>query len=650
MSLLDLPPETLALIVRTITSQDVGCLWMCGTKLLMAKLCGGFAVTEWIYISSGLRFFHWPRLLSEFTRLVSISIRDSTVASSTIIKKEDVAYLARSLEFLQLEVYGSFWAFQHALRDQPSIFPNLSSLVILDNHIDNLQFTQSPLVWPSSLTCLDLRTSMRQIELKLADIPQSLITLCGRFGSFQGSRSEGFPQSLKKMEIQLPKLSSDFCALLPPNLTHLQIRTHSDIGNEWNWHEVPQGLQYLHVGKLKVVNADIARLPKSLTHLEVADSRDIDVNFLQYFPPGITHVGGLFPAFLEPDYSKYLPRTLQRLDSKIAVAALHSIPKSLTVLHIARPSYHLRVQPTISSTEMKQFDRILSSLPLKKMFIETKIELLDLSLPSTLTQLTVFYHTLKPATLRSLPESITLLETGYALPSGKSFKDLPPHLISLNSGFLRWHDEKTHPSNYSYLYHDSEAEVIIELGPQCASFFPKWLKNLSLASIALSSAEWFSDLPATLETLELSLNNCISLSLKTMKLPPNLTKLRLKFDEDPTGSISPILMALPRSINALGVAIGAHNEKQSEISDEDLNNLPPNIVSMRLPTTSNPSKLTGRCTTHFPRSLIIFHLGEKEPGWFASYRRNPNTLTSSSSKGKDGTSSQRSSKMKKNKR
>jgi hypothetical protein len=242
-------------------------------------------------------------------------------------------------------------------------------------------------------------------------------------------------------------------------------------------------------------------------------------------------------------------------------------------------------------------------------------------LPRHLRSLVIDEVVFTPSILASLPPSITELISMYGCPfnSVEEWKLLGRDLKVLD----------TAPS----LHHNDLGIPIPTAYPESSSWLPNRLVFLALGRLDIQHAEWFANLPSTLEILELQVVSIPFDSFQHIKLL-KLRDLHLTATPiDPkSGSGSPsedqsiplanLLQTLPSSLEEF--IFKSLNSNPWNYSNEDLTKLPPLMHTLLLPESTTP--VTSELLPYLPRTLISC----RNWPWWTKYQQKKKDGTRSS--------------------
>ena len=582
-----LPPSITSLITGYLDAEDLGSLWISGSRFLNSKLLGG-----------GVQSFHFRRevippavlLANRFSHLASLEIIDSQGRTKDNTWRSSLA-LPETLRKIKFSFDYDLSTFIEHLTSQDYHFPHLTALELSDGRVQKNQLSALRSLKAVQKLRLGARSSLPSVDP--SSMPPSVTSLSLYATNINVHYESGFPDSLEALWMKLSEISADLLPFLPRHLLALHLVFERRF---WD-------------GGLRSYTAEhVAQLPRSLTHLLMSKVDFMDLEVLRALPPNLTS--------LQCELHYYVYFTHEHL-------AL--LPKTLT-------STNLRVDD-VDESNVHLLPPLLKSWTGERVHIDSKIVG---RLPRGLDKLTVEFPI-----VGELPPGLTELHATN-LWQASDFALLPKNLESIMM------DGRTHIednafaqlTNYPHLtsltlvsHLVKNLDFFAHLGPSLTSLDVVSLfssESQSLSYPLVLTAKNARSLPRNLRYLFLNeLETCeptaiqmlpkylLCLTIKAERLdvgsvgsfPPHMEGLRLRIRETPPSGFGNHLMKhLPRTLRTLSYQLQLVNLETivvDVITDEAISNLPPNLCSLTLPYTCDFSEQAIISAPHIPRDIEI---------------------------------------------
>lgn len=609
MKFADFPIELLGAVTGYLHFLDIYNLWCSGNGALYSKLTSGGVSKLEVKMASNIRPFSWPTFFSTL-RLASLSLKDDNVnASIALVTAPMLSNLSNTMKTLKLDCAGAFTALQALLLENPRAWPTLEHLETTIAPIDNIATHVAR--WPSSLLALKFDTySTRHLVLDPACLPEHLESLTGDFYKLRNPTNAMFPQSMRKLHLQLGRLVCDPVPLLPDELLEFSVTIIQELGI------VDDDADGADVGPpeeddvVAWAHDSLSKLPRKLEYL------DLPLNMyrredLIAMPPTLVFFGmpqvslaniDVLPASLEFCYA------FSDISHPLKVDTCRSLPKRLTQLiveakalpHLSSTTADVSVTVDGSNSGLKQEMDALGTekLPphITALTIEEASEFPWEALPKCLTSLKLSEGSITERFVASLPNTLKelILPTASLPDEAHMWTSLPPLL--------------------EYLHLSSISSPSKEI----ALWLPRTLLYLKVFNCDMSSLEWLEGLPSGLRLLRLPLDieSLFEDSPASWRipLPPSLSflQIRCQFPEEETETSSAlrnIIASLPPTLVELTID-NAFSRAEIPYSARDLEGLPKRLTKLSVPDNEelDPEHLS----TLLPLSLTSAKFGPRE--------------------------------------
>jgi Leucine-rich repeat (LRR) protein len=444
MSLLDLPSELLDPITSELSGKEILRLWLCGSRVLNAKLGPGGGVRSLDLTAPHEAYFPWPSVLFSFKELRSFSLSlearctikhaDATILCqmSKKIQKLQIAALnaeatfrvpeeASNLPIVQLDTYSS-----DRILDLQRVFPSLVHLHIHGSSIIDYSCLLAGL--PQNLKTFDFRFSTSFQNIHIASLPRSVTSITLEVA--RQLRLEGIlalPPNLEVLNISDVDLTVLALEALPRTLKTLDLSFLSVFPSE-SISKLPPGLKSLKlVRDYSITAGAIKQLPRTLTELHQSENYRMSDLAAANLPPGLTFLDWNGTKDLSPEAIEILPRSLKTLlldrYTNVINPVIHNLPPGLTKLSLAN-------NKDIDDESAEKLPRSLTWLHLPSNTILSTAGIRNL--PHMLTYLDLLSNNaFDDSTVAALPRGLKCLKLGSTLITTDSTALLPRGLESL---------------------------------------------------------------------------------------------------------------------------------------------------------------------------------------------------------------------------
>lgn len=638
----ELPGSILALILNRYHSWAAIELWKCGNSLLMSRLANGGVIDMLLRDPRRKGRGVWPRCLKSF-KLRSLSIYCRFGLGPADMIYEELRQLHSGIKRLEVSCLGVADAFflpsDDSDFDRLMLPPSPKRAKLLNNESEN---TTNGDIWDLSLThpeleyfCLGSEQSrcspsigehiFRLLPRTLTHLDLSQMKPSSRFSSFhslpKGLRTlllppgaidcinlGTLPESLTYVGMNFSVDTQKMLALNPSLLPNLQrfpcpgfFRDSSNIDYLLRDGLMPSNMTTLSFSDI-AENSDFSILPSNLTKLEVgfADPEFVfPSHWLQdilpstltelrlercnwdeitssSWPPNLkTFVLSSDPIFSVQHFhllsrnlkSLSLNRTLDKRVNRVATVPDVEESSLLALGREMVSTTDAEIWRNAKQTMIKKVER--SRLPFQRAKIEKYMEEVEkgclLGMPLSLTTVTIGSFFIGTKCLNLLPPKLRWLslETTVSMGRGNFWILLPPSLTRIS------HTTSLNPNEELSDF----CSTVDGLPPPAQSaFFNSFITCLSLdLDHADGIPRFLSYLPRLIRSLDLRVAQTQFIAEDLKELPPNLISLKLRCE-----SVTPAenwLYALPRTLKTLFL-------QGPEINARDLAQLPPEIESV----------------------------------------------------------------------
>jgi len=524
----DLAIDVLNHITSYLHGPSIVRLLACGSTPLKLKLCEGGGVHHLRFVVRSSKPVRWSSVINWMPSLVDFSyIREKCNSDDAPLRFEK---LSRTLQSIDCSDLNSARDFFTALNNHPDLFPALQSLQLRSCKLSEYVAVKS---WPSRLTHLNVSLGRGVLDPSL--LPPSLTNariICSSVAS------SAFPHSLTSLAIKANEVDGDHVFaldLLPRELGELTLdATISWIDtHQWEWEGIPPQLTKLNIRSRNVSESLLHALPPCLTHLSLGYSgcNPLHGDLLHLLPSGLKVLEGLSAQFVDAPRAAALPRSLIRLgpskwkanSHRFLHTSLPHVPPNLEVIN-ADTEWNLRPE----QLECHE----LPIAPSTMILHQPSLDFIEI-LPTTSLTALIITQPVSIDIIDRLPKS-TLQHLHICTSQPLRFSRFPSSLTDLH-----WH---CHEINI-------ELTSTIGLSPN--------LRVLTVGDatscVSISSADWFTHLPATITKMKLFLYVIPDEETwDDVYLPPHLRKFSIAVSSPSAiQTWEPVIKRIPASITCL---------------------------------------------------------------------------------------------------
>lgn len=600
-----LSTEALAAVIGLLDGRDIGRLWSCGDSVLNRRLGSGGCVKEFRLELQSLFPTKWPSLVRHFTRLQHFEVsyaRGEAVEGDWI---PNYSELSQSVRKIVLCFPKDTIAFFEALRSGFS-FPHLEELKEVSTLL--IRISKTP------------EEAQQIINSMMALLPPSLYSLTfTNWSSLQlPPHTSTWPRQLRQTNVMVTPpdfehqqpdqgsspaetdLLSTFLDF-PPSLEVLQMQLSSKnmklVFASIRWPSNLLSLSLWSQSAVAMSIADVQGLPRTLTCFNAKlSSASFSVEFLQALPPKLTELNLRGVPQLNERTLILLPRTLTK-SSNLPTPTAENIklfPPSITYLSSAQtyddlPSGIRTIMDGMAGMDggpkppnhtWKRLPDSLTHLP----HVHPDY-LAEHTLPLSLRKLWMYQTYLTEHHVeRFASTNITQLTlSGCTVPTKQLFQHLPRciSILSLVQVFP------------------------IIMGDEECKNLPETLLNLTLSPTQFTCQRPFHSLPSGLEFLSLRIDTLEEACFDPKRFA-KLHSLNITLTNLSPGIARQFVTNIPRRVKRF--VLSSPEGADTEITDEDLESLPPGLTNISLGQARN---VTGRWLSRMPQFLDDIWIGTR---------------------------------------